>query len=182
MLELPIHPQQNWTGRVTGFRRSPFRADYRTTMRELEVELDHLKARNVRLFLAVTDDQIRIDGRLRAHEQPRHPGIMLTFDSKHGPMAYRADSYDLWKANLRAIALSLKALRAVDRYGMTGTGEQYAGFKALPSGQPETDLQRGRELIREHGSAAAAKRATHPDAGGDHDDFVAVQAAIEAGE
>lgn len=31
----------------------------------------------------------------------------------------------------RAVVLSLAALRAVDRYGVTGRGEQYKGFKAL---------------------------------------------------
>ena len=32
--------------------------------------------------------------------------------------------------NLRSIALGLKALRAVDRYGVSRRGEQYAGFRA----------------------------------------------------
>ncbi len=38
-------------------------------------------------------------------------------------------------------------------------------------------IARGRELIAEHGGETAAIKATHPDAGGDADDFRAVQAA-----
>jgi hypothetical protein len=40
-----------------------------------------------------------------------------------------------WQHNVRAIALTLEALRAVDRYGATETGQQYTGFKALPAGR-----------------------------------------------
>jgi hypothetical protein len=36
--------------------------------------------------------------------------------------------------NSRSIGLELEALRAIDRYGITKQGEQYVGFKALPSG------------------------------------------------
>ncbi len=47
---------------------------------------------------------------------------------------YRGQGAD-WQHNVRAIALTLEALRAVDRYGATETGQQYAGFKALPAGR-----------------------------------------------
>jgi len=40
-----------------------------------------------------------------------------------------------WRHNVRSIALGLEALRAVDRYGISRRGEQYAGFRAaLASG------------------------------------------------
>ncbi len=35
---------------------------------------------------------------------------------------------------MRAVALSLQALRAVDRYGVTKRGEQYVGWRAITSG------------------------------------------------
>jgi len=37
---------------------------------------------------------------------------------------------------MRAIALSLQALRAVDRYGVARRAEQYRGWKQLPSATP----------------------------------------------
>lgn len=54
---------------------------------------------------------------------------MLTYTVR--PISDRED----WHHNVRAIALTLEALRAVDRYGATETGQQYSGFKALPAGR-----------------------------------------------
>lgn len=44
------------------------------------------------------------------------------------------DAYELWQHNVRAIALSLKALRDMERYGAT-QGRQYAGFRQLTAGR-----------------------------------------------
>ena len=38
-----------------------------------------------------------------------------------------------WKHNVRAIALTLKALRDVDRYGASSSGEQYRGYRQIES-------------------------------------------------
>jgi hypothetical protein len=43
-----------------------------------------------------------------------------------------------WQANVRAIALALEALRAVDRYGVTKRGEQYQGWTALPAARAQS--------------------------------------------
>lgn len=53
---------------------------------------------------------------------------------------FSADRYDgtpqlnkmkLWQHNVRAIALTLRALRDVDRYGATSSGEQYVGYRQI---------------------------------------------------
>jgi hypothetical protein len=145
----------------------------------LERELRALRAKNIVIQAAVTDQDIRNDGWLRANARPEHPGVILTFDSRHGPLSYPCDAFNDWQANVRAIALALEALRKVDRYGVTKRGEQYTGWKALPAaGRSSADLKsRGHGLIREHGSVREALFATHPDHGGSADDFQAVQAA-----
>lgn len=76
---------------------------------------------------------IRNDGWIRANARPAAPGVILTFDSKHGPLSYPCDMFTDWQANVRAVALALEALRKVDRYGVTKRGEQYTGWKQLPS-------------------------------------------------
>lgn len=158
---------------------SRFRASYSDTLDLLDRELWQLDARNVVIQVALREDQIRLDGLPKSNATaPTHPGVILAFDSKHGPLKYASGAFHHWQDNLRAIALGLESLRRVDRYGITKRGEQYTGWKALPSGsQVEKDLELGRKLIAEHGSLKAAKRATHPDAGGDADDFRAVMAA-----
>src|SRR6185503_13040226 len=70
----------------------------------------------------------------RARAVVRHPGVIVTFDSKFGPLSYWTDRYTDWEANLRAIALALQALRAVDRYGVAKRGLQYRGYKRLHAG------------------------------------------------
>lgn len=91
----------------------------------------------------VRERDIRIDGALRADARADSPAVLVAFESKHGPLIYRCDRYrggsyrskmSSWQHNARAIALTLEALRAVDRYGATSKGEQYRGFKALPAG------------------------------------------------
>ena len=45
-------------------------------------------------------------------------------------LVYATDCCVFWQHNLRSIALGLEALRAVDRYGISRRGQQYAGFRA----------------------------------------------------
>src|SRR5947208_1880483 len=80
---------------------------------------------------AVTESDIRLDGRPRARAVASHPGVVLAFDSRHGPLKYAVDTFDRWQDNLRAIALGLEHLRAVDRYGVTRRGEQYTGWRQI---------------------------------------------------
>jgi hypothetical protein len=88
---------------------------------------------------------------------------------------------------VRAIALALEALRKVDRYGVTQSGEQYRGWQALPSptASPGDEIKTREDALaflrRVIGGRAdklpaeqairEASKATHPDAGGNSDDF-----------
>lgn len=121
---------------------TPFKASWSTTLDDLARELEHLNASDVVLELDVQPGKIRRDGMLYADAKVGHPGVRVSFQTrKHGALSYTCDTYESrwahqgpdWQANVRAIVLTLEALRAVDRYGAT-KGEQYAGFKALPSG------------------------------------------------
>jgi hypothetical protein len=127
----PISDRTNFTGR---HQRSMFDAPWTTTRALLGRELRALTARSVALEIDVTEADIRLDGEIRANARPASPGIRLAFDSKYGPLMYATDRFTTWQDNVRAIALGLEALRKVDRYGITKRGEQYAGWKALPSG------------------------------------------------
>lgn len=183
MTDFTFRPITTWPGELTrSRRRSPFGASHGQTLRLLRTELAHIVARRsapVVIQLALREQDIRQDGLPRANaRQPEHPGVILAFDSRYGPLRYATDVFTDWQANLRAIALGLESLRRVDRYGITKRGEQYAGWRALEAGGPdEGQLERGRRLIREHGGVAQALHATHPDHGGDPEDLQAVLAA-----
>jgi hypothetical protein len=178
MREFAFRPIEHWPPEFSRTRNfsDPFRAGYSDTLELLDRELSRLSAWRVVIQLALSESDLRRDGLPRAHAVPRHPGVIVSFDSKHGPLRYGTDAFPHWQSNLRAIALGLEALRKVDRYGIGKRGEQYAGWKQLEAGG-ENLRARGARLIDEHGGVAAALKATHPDLDGDPDDFRAVMAA-----
>lgn len=142
MTDYPAHmalrPIEQWPGKPTSIRqRSNFSAPWRSTLDLLDRELHYLGKSNRNaptiLQIAMREQDFRIDGLPRANAKPTHPGVILSIESKHGPLSYPCDRFDRWQDNLRAIALSLEALRKVDRYGVTRNAEQYTGFKAIES-------------------------------------------------
>lgn len=163
----------------TRARRSPFRGSWTSTVELLGLELRAHGARGVVLEMDLRERDLRLDGLPRADARVQSAGVVLSFKAASvagaPQLRYEVGTYSDWRDNVRAIALGLQALRAVDRYGVTTRGEQYAGWKALPAGGPSA--ARGRALISEHGSVVAALHATHPDHGGSADDFADVQAA-----
>jgi uncharacterized protein (DUF58 family) len=107
------------------------------------------------------------------------------------------DRYEDWKDNLRAIALSLEALRAVDRYGVTRGNEQYRGWTQIGNGNGKMDRASAIKFLASlHSSppenlarlsteelraiCRTAKIENHPDRpGGSHETFVAIGQAEE---
>lgn len=164
-------------------------------------EVDRLNGQNLVIEVDLREGDLRIDGRPKARAQSASPAVVVAFEtSALGPMLYRCDTFTTsysdqapaWQHNVRAVALTLQALRAVDRYGATDTGQQYQGFKAIGGGTPmpaapeRMSSSAAAELIRGYGPAGEisleaayrrALRATHPDMGGQRDDFERVQAA-----
>jgi hypothetical protein len=157
-------------------------------------ELRALNARDVVLQIAMDERDLRLDGLPRANAHASHPGVVLAFESRHGPLKFAVDTFRSWEDNLRAIALGMEALRKVDRYGVTKRGEQYTGWKALPAGDPVHDNTEGLATAEEalvfvfslvddlydyddvegafrQEAVRLAIRRTHPDQGGDVDKF-----------
>lgn len=166
------------------------------TLNLLRRELEMLGATQIVVELDVRDRDIRLDGYPRADSRPLSPAVAVSFKSKHGPLRYATAEYTTWQDNVRAIALSLEALRMVDRYGVSKRGEQYRGWKELAAGpvDPVTLVQtrdQAWEVICREGDLPlgasadideAIRRAllrAHPDRGGTDDRFRLVQRARE---
>lgn len=133
-LDWRTRPIQDWPGPLTAKRKpSPFRSGWNQTLRLLESEIRKLGGKEMIFQMALREEDIRLDGKIRANARPaEHPGIIVSFESRYGQLSYPCDTYDHWQDNVRAVALSLEKLRAVDRYGVTKRGEQYRGFGKLP--------------------------------------------------
>jgi hypothetical protein len=114
-------------------RRSNFSASWSDTVDLLRRELRAIGAKNVVLQVAMEEKDFRNDGYPRAQAKPAHPGVILSLESNVGPLSWPCDTFTTWQDNIRGIALSMEALRKVDRYGVTKRGEQYRGWRQLPS-------------------------------------------------
>ncbi len=180
-MRVTFRPLPTWPHAETKPRRyAHFKAPWDQTLRELDYEIGRLDGRNVVFGAGFRESDLRMDGMPRADRRQApymHPGVEVSFDSRYGRLTYATDQYTDWKANARAIALSLEALRAVDRHGVSKRGQQYAGWAQLGAGGP--DAERGRKLVERHGGIRAALMATHPDHQGDPRDFADVQAYRE---
>jgi len=146
-------------------------------------ELDMLEGRNIVIELDIAAEDFRIDGLPRANARAYSPAVRVTFTSKWGPLRYETAEYTDWQDNVRAIALSMQALRAVDRYGVSKRGEQYRGWRAIAmTSSDDTMLTavHAREFLETWGGDwKRAARETHPDAGGDDATFRKVMRAKE---
>lgn len=159
------------------FHAAPFTASWSSTINTLTKELRAHGARNTVLEIDFRESDLRLDGLPRADRRAASPGIVLSFDAHKVPgrphLRYEVGTYATWQNNIRAVALALEALRAVDRYGVTRRGEQYAGWRQLVAGtgEDEGNPARGRQLVEKAGSIAKALYAAHPDHGGEPQDF-----------
>lgn len=190
-MQLIYRPIDNWTSPPTTYRgTSRFKSAWNATLGLLERELDLLKAESAILMVDVPASAITMAGSLKGDVSPKSPRVVLLIERKNGrSLRYPCDKFDNWRANVRAIALSLEALRKVDSYGVTGSGEQYRGWEALPApGATFSSAGEAREFLRSIiGSTFDAvpilaairecERRTHPDAGGDVEKFKKVQQA-----
>jgi hypothetical protein len=188
MLKAIFRPVEQWPDNKTptySRKRAPFKAAYEKRLNLLERELDHLHASGIviQAFLRPTD--IRNDGWPRSSARPSEPGVIVSFSAMKQSYSYPCDTYDAWEDNLYAVALSLEALRAVNRYGVTKRGEQYQGFRRLEAAQPIAPSEAAIQFLAKHAgidpfvvrqdpNAAyrTAARKLHPDFGGSHDLFV----------
>ena len=69
-----------------GYQRSPFAASWRTTLDDLERELNHLKAKGITIEVDTTRDQIRNDGWPYSNAKISSPGVRLSFVGSSGPL------------------------------------------------------------------------------------------------
>ncbi len=196
-----------WRGELRTNRMfSPFKGDFNSTQGLLDLELFHVfhkmrertgQAPDALIELAVSREQIRLDGGLRGDASPRDPGVAVIVTTPKETLRFQTDRFQNWRHNLRAIALALEALRKVDRYGVTDSGQQYSGFAALPAGEPGLlNLDQAAALLcmvagegdtvgvrvdPEYGKSVWRKAVlrAHPDQGGDAETLRRVNRAAE---
>ena len=199
-----VRPLVQWPGpRTKDRKRAVFRAPWGRSVKTLADELRRVRAKDCVLQVEIEERYFRLDGLPRVDARATGPGVVLSFTHPTaGPLMYPCDRFDSWQDNVHALALSLEALRAVDRYGVTKNAEQYRGWKSLPAstdgpmdrdeavrviaaesgltddGNLARDIANDRTIRNE--AIRAALKKTHPDTGGNNDAFHRVQRARKA--
>lgn len=178
MFAYPITWPDGWP-RTPPARREPGRFEV-SFARSRAALLRELRLLGGREIVISTDIPTRRDGLPYAGREWRRgrddPGVAVYFRRGGESKVIACDKYDTPEANLRAITLSVDALRALGRYGATGILDRaFAGFAALP-GTGENRFDWRAELGFSHDDPvdalsvtaryrSLAKRA-HPDVGG----------------
>lgn len=179
---------------------TPFDSTWSKTLTLLEREVTALAGKDLVIGVDITEKDLRLDGGIRANARDGSPAVEVAFDSRHGPMLYRCDRYVSrwasqgpdWQQNVRAIAKTLEALRAVDRYGASSSGEQYRGYRQIastssPGPRPlAIALARLREIAGTQADMPRvdlirrARRRAHPDRGGSNELWAEVDDLVHA--
>jgi len=201
MLAGTFRPLARWPGERCKDRKvAQFRARYDATLDLLEAELAKLKAKEIIIQVdGLTLNDIRNDGWPKGSWWPRggFVGVIVSFESPKGAISFPCDRYTDWRDNLRAIALALEALRAVDRYGVTRGNEQYKGWLQIEAPRHKMSSEEAADFLASLCEGAPQLRSAeptfianlcralrlqhHPDrAGGSHEIFVKIGQAEDA--
>lgn len=180
-MDISFRPLPNWPYPATPdrrfgqFKHRGVKIPWERTLRDLQYEVEMLDGHDIIIGAGYAEGDVRRDRQPRADARaPRHPGVEISFESRYGRLTYATDVFWDWRDNVRAVALGLEALRAIDRWGVARRGQQYAGFAQLPAGGP--DATRGKALVEAAGGMTQALKRHHPDAGGNERDFIDVTA------
>jgi len=197
LIDARFVPIEKWPGEASKHSvRSRFKVTYAKLLDDLESELRHLRAKDIVIQAYYTREQIRNDGWPRSGTRPSKPGVVLSFIKREqvyeagrwvtgeDEIAFPCDTYSDFEGNLRAISLTLSALRDIDRYGVSQHHEQYKGWAKLPPAPDSMDLEPALSFLSLHSGMPvnpetfkqayrAAARKLHPDnqTTGDHHQF-----------
>lgn len=178
LLAAVVFPQ-GWTRKEPSRRRiSPFRVSFATARTGLIRQLEQMRATDVRLDV---DGDLRRDGLPLANtKEPTDPGVVVYWSRGGKKYALACDAWTDRASNMRAVELTLKAKRDVERWGAATAEAEYKGYEALPppSGHattPSTAMRPAWEVLGVRPGAhkaeiiAAFRRLAmehHPDKGG----------------
>jgi hypothetical protein len=115
-----FRPLPAWPYREQPKRPATYKVKYERTLQDLDREIGYLRGSEVIIGVVAEPTQIRMDVMLRAGARLDHSGVEVSFEIPDGRrLTFHTDVHsgftNSWRDNLRAIALGLEALRAVQR-------------------------------------------------------------------
>lgn len=168
----PLQWPAGWP-RTGGKESSRFKTTLAGALKELQDEVRLLGGTGMVLSSNVT----------LGRERPADPGVVAYFFFEKQQVAVPCDRWHLVQDNVKAIALTINAMRGMERWGAKHMiRAMFQGFRALPA--PEGDwrglLGNPRTVAEAEAAFRDRAKAAHPDAGGSHERMAALTAAIAA--
>lgn len=164
-------------------KRSPYKLPLDRALTDLTTELRLFRAKD---FIVSSNVEPRLAGLPRNAAVVSDPGVAVYWeDDKGRPRVMACDAWDSVRGNVRAIAVTINALRQIERSGATQLLERaFTGFAALPA---DASASSWREVLGvssgpvtiDQVESAYRQRAydVHPDRGGSADALVQVNRA-----
>lgn len=140
--------------------------------------------------LVVVSSNVPLNERGQMMERdPVDAGAAVYFQRQGKAMAFACDRYDLLRDNIHALALTIEALRGIERWGASEMMERaFSGFKQLAAENPgmswwaTLQLSAGATVDQIEKAYKAMARLAHPDIPGGSDvAMAALNAAREQG-
>jgi len=172
-----------------GWKRTPYAnrvhsAFKKTTGVVRDFLLHEISLLGGRKVIISTNIPTRLDGLFYASSrEPEDPGVAIYFDYEKKPMCFACDQYRLVRENLQAVAMTIEALRGIQRWGASDMLERaFQGFAALPAATWRSILGVGPAATLAEAEQAFRNRVQqgHADHGGNADMDALKQARDEA--
>tara|TARA_R110002049_G_scaffold2743_1_gene20915 strand:+ start:12893 stop:13591 length:699 start_codon:yes stop_codon:yes gene_type:complete len=189
----PLHWPEGWP-RNNVQEHSRFKSTMAKSRDFLVAEINRLCSPYSKTYLDLHDPsgiiistnvQLRNDGLPYASQRlPTDSGVAVYFTFNEKQMCFASDKYYYVWENLHAIAKTIEAIRAIERWSASDMMERaFTGFVALPPQNEHwrTVLKVSEDCTLENCSTnyKFLRSKYHPDKGGDRDDFVKLQKAWE---
>lgn len=177
----PQHYPLQWP---PGWQRAQFRerARFKTT---LPSALSNLKKQ---IELMGGSQVILSSNCTLGHENPRDPGVVAYFLWSKKQLAVPCDRWDRVESNVQAIALTVEAMRGMERWGAKHMIEaMFTGFKLLPAGESRAwwqvlGVDQSASLHQAKEAFRALAPTCHPDTGGTNNAMAELNAAWQTAQ
>jgi hypothetical protein len=165
--------------------RAPAAGSYKVTFLQARDHLaNQLKLARGRDVVISTNVPLRRDGLPLANmAEPKDPGVAAYWTDKKGkPRVCACDHWRTVRENLRAVGLTIEALRSIERAGASELLERaFSGFARLPEttsdAWSELGLPRGTSRAEVEARYRELARIHHPDRGGSVSRMAAINRA-----
>lgn len=126
----PLSWPQGWK-RTEQHVSSSFKVSTSKAHKEMVASIRRMGAESI---VISTNCPLKQDGVMRMDREPVDPGVAVYFQRDGKSVVFASDKYDTVGENLRAIGVTVEALRTIERHGTAELADRaFLGFKGLPA-------------------------------------------------